>query len=236
MRRTRAKCGSTANAYRPRNPLDARRARHRHDLPGAFARAASVGDGEHPAGHRADRSGRWSAGPRCAVGREPRSTRSASATFRPKRKSAGSRSPSSRWSRSPGPWRWRCRVLVLDEPTSSLTRRDIERLFALIRRLRERGIAVIYISHFLEEVQEISDRFAVLRDGESVGGGATAGTPVRPHHRADGRPRSERPVPPLGPHERRRVRAGDVRFGRRRQTHFREPATPPRPRGRHRRA
>lgn len=70
------------------------------------------------------------------------------------------------------------RVLVLDEPTSSLTRSDIERLFALIRRLRDRGIAVIYISHFLEEVQEISDRFAVLRDGESVGGGVTSGTPA----------------------------------------------------------
>jgi ribose transport system ATP-binding protein len=70
------------------------------------------------------------------------------------------------------------RVLVLDEPTSSLARRDIDRLFALIRRLRERGIAVIYISHFLEEVCEISDRFAVLRDGESVGGGMTAGTPA----------------------------------------------------------
>jgi ribose transport system ATP-binding protein len=67
-------------------------------------------------------------------------------------------------------------VVVLDEPTSSLTRRDIQRLFALIRRLRERGIAVIYISHFLEEVCEISDRYAVLRDGQSVGGGATAGT------------------------------------------------------------
>ena len=71
-----------------------------------------------------------------------------------------------------------CRLLVLDEPTSSLTRQDIERLFALIRRLRERGIAVIYISHFLEEVKEISDRFAVLRDGESVGGGVTRDTPA----------------------------------------------------------
>ncbi|HEY2840316.1 MAG TPA: sugar ABC transporter ATP-binding protein, partial [Pirellulales bacterium] len=70
------------------------------------------------------------------------------------------------------------RVLVLDEPTSSLARRDIERLFALIRRLRERGISVIYISHFLEEICEISERFAVLRDGQSVGGGVTAGTPT----------------------------------------------------------
>jgi ribose transport system ATP-binding protein len=71
-----------------------------------------------------------------------------------------------------------CRVLVLDEPTSSLTARDIEKLFALIRRLTARNIAVVYISHFLEEVQEVSDRFTVLRDGETVGGGVTKGTSV----------------------------------------------------------
>ena len=70
------------------------------------------------------------------------------------------------------------RVLVLDEPTSSLTRNDIDRLFALIRSLRSRGLSIIYISHFLEEVEQISDRFAVLRDGESVGTGVTATTPV----------------------------------------------------------
>jgi len=67
-----------------------------------------------------------------------------------------------------------CRVLVLDEPTSSLTRRDIELLFELVRRLKSQGISVIYISHFLEEVKEISDVFAVLRDGKSVGSGWTA--------------------------------------------------------------
>jgi len=67
-----------------------------------------------------------------------------------------------------------CRVLVLDEPTSSLTASDIEQLFALIRRLREQGLSVIYISHFLEEVKEISDRITVLRDGESVGDKRTA--------------------------------------------------------------
>lgn len=66
------------------------------------------------------------------------------------------------------------RVLVLDEPTSSLTQQDIEKLFALIRRLKAKGLAVIYISHFLEEVREISDRFTVLRDGETVGAGVTA--------------------------------------------------------------
>lgn len=67
-----------------------------------------------------------------------------------------------------------CRVLVLDEPTSSLTMKDIAKLFALIRRLSAKGLAIVYISHFLEEVQEISDLFTVLRDGRTVGGGATA--------------------------------------------------------------
>jgi ribose transport system ATP-binding protein len=66
------------------------------------------------------------------------------------------------------------RVLVLDEPTSSLARDDAARLFALIRRLRQRGVTVVYVSHFLEEVQQVADRFTVLRDGRSVGGGALA--------------------------------------------------------------
>lgn len=65
------------------------------------------------------------------------------------------------------------KVLVLDEPTSSLTRRDIQNLFVLLRRLREQGLGIIYISHFLEEVREISDRYTVLRDGASVGTGKT---------------------------------------------------------------
>lgn len=68
-----------------------------------------------------------------------------------------------------------CRVLVLDEPTSSLTQADVERLFAVIRRLARQGHAVVYISHFLEEVTAVADRFVVLRDGRHVGGGTTAG-------------------------------------------------------------
>ena len=71
-----------------------------------------------------------------------------------------------------------CRVLVLDEPTSSLTGTDIERLFELLRRLKVDGHAVIYISHFLEEIKTIADRFTVLRDGQSVGTGHVAGTPT----------------------------------------------------------
>jgi ribose transport system ATP-binding protein len=67
------------------------------------------------------------------------------------------------------------RVLVLDEPTSSLGRADVQRLFDLVRRLKADGHAVVYISHFIEEVKEVSDRFVVLRDGRNAGGGPTAG-------------------------------------------------------------
>jgi ribose transport system ATP-binding protein len=69
-----------------------------------------------------------------------------------------------------------CRVLVLDEPTSSLGQADVRALFDLIGRLKARGIAIVYISHFIEEVKAVSDRFVVLRDGRNAGGGITSGT------------------------------------------------------------
>ena len=68
-----------------------------------------------------------------------------------------------------------CRVLVLDEPTSSLGGADVAHLFTLLRRLKDQGHAIVYISHFIEEVQAIADRFVVLRDGRNAGGGVTAG-------------------------------------------------------------
>jgi ribose transport system ATP-binding protein len=66
-------------------------------------------------------------------------------------------------------------VLIMDEPTSSLTQADTEILFATIGRLRAAGVSVIYISHFLEECGRIADRYTVLKDGETVGSGAMAG-------------------------------------------------------------
>ncbi len=60
-------------------------------------------------------------------------------------------------------------LLVLDEPTASLPADEVARLFACLRRLRERGVAVIYVSHRLDEVFEIADRMVVLRDGRVVG-------------------------------------------------------------------
>jgi ribose transport system ATP-binding protein len=72
-----------------------------------------------------------------------------------------------------------CRILVLDEPTSSLAREDVQRLFALIARLKGQGQAIVYISHFLEEVKQVADRFVVLRDGKNAGGGETAPVSAR---------------------------------------------------------
>lgn len=60
-------------------------------------------------------------------------------------------------------------LIIMDEPTSSLASSDIDVLFALIRRLKERGIAVIFIGHRMEEVLGIADRIVVMRDGERVG-------------------------------------------------------------------
>ena len=62
-----------------------------------------------------------------------------------------------------------CRVLVLDEPTSSLTQQDVERLFEIIGRLKKQGKAIVYISHFIEEVKRIADKVTILRDGRVVG-------------------------------------------------------------------
>ena len=70
-----------------------------------------------------------------------------------------------------------CRVLVLDEPTSSLTRGDVEAMFEVVRRLKSSGHAIVYISHFLEEVRAICDRFTILRDGKTVGEGDAKATP-----------------------------------------------------------
>ncbi|MEZ4703508.1 MAG: sugar ABC transporter ATP-binding protein [Rhodothermales bacterium] len=72
------------------------------------------------------------------------------------------------------------RIVVMDEPTSSLSAADARALFDVIRRLKADGVAVIYISHFLEEVRDVADTYTVLRDGESVAGGVLADTTI-PH-------------------------------------------------------
>jgi len=61
------------------------------------------------------------------------------------------------------------RVLILDEPTSSLDADEVQALFALIRRLRDKGVAILFVTHFLDQVYEICDRITILRNGKFVG-------------------------------------------------------------------
>jgi ribose transport system ATP-binding protein len=63
------------------------------------------------------------------------------------------------------------KVMVFDEPTSSLSGHDVQELFRLIHALQKQGIAIVYISHFLEEIREIAKRYTVLRDGRMAGEG-----------------------------------------------------------------
>ncbi|MFP7695742.1 sugar ABC transporter ATP-binding protein [Trueperella sp. LYQ143] len=68
-------------------------------------------------------------------------------------------------------------VLILDEPTSSLDTNEVERLFDIIRRLRDQGVAILFVSHFLDQVYEISDRITVLRNGRFIGEGVIEDMP-----------------------------------------------------------
>jgi simple sugar transport system ATP-binding protein len=69
------------------------------------------------------------------------------------------------------------RVLILDEPTSSLDEREVEELFAIVRRLRAEGMAIVFVTHFLDQVYALCDRITVLRNGRRVGEFAAADLP-----------------------------------------------------------
>jgi len=62
-----------------------------------------------------------------------------------------------------------CKVLILDEPTSSLDEQEVAKLFTLMRELRDRGVGIIFVTHFLDQVYELCDKITVLRGGELVG-------------------------------------------------------------------
>lgn len=70
------------------------------------------------------------------------------------------------------------KLILMDEPTSSLPARDVDRLFSALARLKARGVSVIYISHFLDEVAKVADRITVLRDGETAAAGLPGDAPA----------------------------------------------------------
>jgi ribose transport system ATP-binding protein len=91
-------------------------------------------------------------------------------------------------------------VIILDEPTSSLAQADAEHLYAAIRRLKQSGVSIIYISHFLEECKQLAERYTVLRDGLTISSGkmAEASLPAIIHDMV-GRELTE--IYPRTPHE-----------------------------------
>ena len=95
------------------------------------------------------------------------------------------------------------RVLILDEPTSSLDEPEVKELFHILRRLRDEGMAIVFVSHFLDQVYALSDRITVLRNGRLIGEFATAQLPrLELVQHMTGRPLAERsssPAQPLAP-------------------------------------
>ena len=67
------------------------------------------------------------------------------------------------------------KLIIMDEPTSALTKKEVKALFAVIKSLQARGISILFVSHKLDEVFEISERYTILRNGENVAAGSTAG-------------------------------------------------------------
>ena len=64
---------------------------------------------------------------------------------------------------------YNAKIIIMDEPTSSLTEREVIHLFKIIRDLKNRGVAIIYISHKIEEILQIADEVTIMRDGKAVG-------------------------------------------------------------------
>ena len=71
------------------------------------------------------------------------------------------------------------RIIILDEPTSALSPPEVERLFAMLRRLRDRGRSIVFISHFLDDILRISDTVTVFRNGRKVADDARPRRPAR---------------------------------------------------------
>jgi inositol transport system ATP-binding protein len=72
----------------------------------------------------------------------------------------------------------RSRLIVMDEPTSALSLAEVEKLFRIVRELKAQGLSIIFVTHRLEEVMELCDRYTVLRDGRLVGSGNISGTTI----------------------------------------------------------
>ena len=103
-------------------------------------------------------------------------------------------------------------IVVMDEPTSALTPNEVDHLFSMIRKLKQRGVSVIYISHKMEEIFRIADEVTVLRDGNNVPDETRRRNEHRHPHLGHGRKKSHRNVPENRmPHRRHKARGKALR-------------------------
>ena len=172
LRRLPRRRGRRDPDRRPADPdhrPDRRQAgRHRHHLPGAEPRPEPDRGRKHLSRRRAAQAAAWSTARRCADGCRPVLER-LGAPFTPETTVGTLSIAEQQLVEIARALHAKSKILVLDEPTTALSSRETERLFALIRQLRAEGIALIYISHRMAEVYELSDRVSVLRDGTYVG-------------------------------------------------------------------
>ncbi len=85
------------------------------------------------------------------------------------------------------------RLVIMDEPTASLTRTEVNQLLRTVHYLKSKGISVVFVSHRLDEVLEISDSVTVIRDGKKVGTFPAGGSQQRTPDRTDDRPETRLP-------------------------------------------
>ena len=88
------------------------------------------------------------------------------------------------------------KVLILDEPTTSLSSADVEQLFRVVRKLKEKGTSIIFVTHKLAEILELTDRVTILRDGRNISTFRARCLRDQPHHPRHDRPRPHQHVPP----------------------------------------
>ena len=143
---------------------------HRHDSPGAAALPGIDGGGKHLHGPGAGALVRRAGWTSAAMQRRRRGCWSGSASrCRPRRKMKDLSVAEMQTVEIAKALAHRAEVIIMDEPTSAISEREVEALFGIIRDLKQHGVAVIYISHKMDEVFRIADAVTVLRDGRCVG-------------------------------------------------------------------
>ena len=188
--------------YAPRNPREARQAGvamiyQELSLAPHLSVMDNIALGVEPRARCRSARSASSIATRCRTRRARRSSSSAIRRFPLTRRSASCRPRRSSWSKSRARWRSAAACSCSTSRRAASRTTTYEKLFELIRRLKQQGLAIVYISHFIEEVMQVSDRFVVLRDGRNAGEG---------HHIADAR--GDHIVEPDGrPHARGSVSA-----------------------------